>query len=211
MLNAIGTDSFSQIASVGANVGNATVQALYISPCNFKVSKIAVCGTAIAAVTGTHKFNVVVGTGTYTQGSVAANDNSIAGPSVSPNTTYPTAPGGMGYPTNLAVVGNALFAADIPFQATTTYPTPIVPAGSAGGTGQGWGALATTGFYGLFVPTNYDAVYPGGVPLTLRCVTPASTGSITNLLVSMLVEPLPLRGAPMSTVGQIIALPAVDF
>jgi hypothetical protein len=63
----------------------------------------------------------------------------------------------------------------------------------------------------LIVPTSYDAVYSEGVPLTLRVSTVASTGSITNLLVSFTYEPLPRRGAPISTVGQVIALPSVDF
>lgn len=210
-LNALSMDTFPIVASIGAAVANTTIQSYWISPCAFKIAKVAIFASAIDAVSGTDAFNIVVGTGAYTQGSVAANDNSIAGPSVGPGTTYPTAPGGVGYPTNYAVVGNALFAADVPFQATTAMPSPYVSPGVSGGTGQGWKLLTTTGLYGLIVPTNYDAVYAEGVPLTLRVSTVASTGSIANLLVSFTYEPLPRRGAPISTVGQVIALPGVDF
>ena len=221
VLNAIGVDGFNVVASVGANVANTAIQAYWIAPCNFKINKVAIFASAIAAITGTHSFNIVVGTtGAYTQGSVATNDNSIAGASVAYGTTYPSAATGVGYPTNIAVAGNALFSADVPFQATTTttasspglaMPLPFVAGGAAGGTGQGWIALATGGLYGLIVPTNYDAVYPAGTPLTLRVTTPASTGSITNLLVNFNVELVGLRGAPISTSGQVIAYPGLDF
>lgn len=211
-MNALNMISFPVVASIGAGVANTALQAYFISPCLFKIAKVAVFASAIDAVTGTDAFNIVVGTtGAYTQGNVATNDNSIAGPTVGPGTTYPTVPGGVGYPTNVAVVGNSVFAADVPFQATTAVPSPYVAPGPNGGTGQGWKALATTGLYGLLVPTNYDAVYPEGIPLTLRVSTVASTGSISNLLVAFTYEPISRRGAPISVSGQTIALPGYDF
>jgi hypothetical protein len=214
-LNALGVDSFPVVASIGQGIANTAIQAYWISPCMFKIAKVAVFASAIDAVTGTDAFNIVVGTtGAYTQGNIAANDNSIAGPSVSVGSTYPTsAIGGMGYPTNVAAVGNSVFAADVPFQSTTAVPFPYVGAGAGnpGGNGQGWKALATTGLYGLLIPTNYDAVYPEGVPLTLRVSTVASTGSISNLLVAFTWEPVARRGAPISVAGQVVAQPGLDF
>jgi len=38
-----------------------------------------------------------------------------------------------------------------------------------------------------YVPASYDVIYPQGTVLTLRAVTPASTGSITNLGVTLLL------------------------
>jgi hypothetical protein len=221
-LNAIGTDGFGQIATLTGAIANTVVQGLFTCPYNYKINKVAVALSSLTAVAGTNKFNLVVGqTGAYTQGNIAANDNSIAGPSVSVGSTYPSAPGGMGYPTNVAVVGNSVFVADVGFTATNVFNPagaatlgPTSPGfGSAGMAyyGTGWQSLATgTGGSGLFVPENYDAVYPAGIPLTLRLVI-AAASTITNLLVEIGIEPVMLRGAPMSTVGQVIALPGTDF
>lgn len=44
----------------------------------------------------------------------------------------------------------------------------------------------------VFIPTNYDGIIEQGTLLTLRCITPATTGSITNLkvtLVGCVVDP----------------------
>lgn len=208
------------LASAGAAVANTTVQVpVFVSPYNYKINKIAIAYTAVAAVTGTHKLNLVVGlTGAYTAGKIAANDNSIAGPSVGPGTTYPTSPGGMGYPTNVGVIGNSVFSADLAILSTNVFnPAGAAninpPNGTAGMSvlGTGWQLVGTGGGYGLFVPDAYDAVYPAGIPLTLRLVTPASTGSITALSITIGYEPIALRGAPMSTAGQVISLPGTDF
>lgn len=178
-LGKIGTDSF-QIASAGASVANTTIQQLVVPPTNVKIAKVAIAGTAINAVDGTHKFNIVLGTvGAYTAGTIAANDNSSTN----------------GYPTNVASGAVALFSADV---AITSAAANAFSATTANGTtgclvpGTGWIKVTTTGFYGIFVPDSYDAVYPAGVPLGLRLVTPATTGSITNLCVTMLLEPRPL-------------------
>lgn len=210
-LNGLSVITFGPVASIGAGVATSAIQDYFVSPCNFKIAKVAIFASAIDAVTGTDAFNIVVGTAsTYTLG-LAANDNSAAGPAVGPGTTYPTTPGGVGYPTVFAAAGNSLFAADVPFQATTAMPSPYVESGAAGGTGQGWKLLTTTGLYGIIVPVNYEAVYPEGMPLTLRVSTVASTGSISNLFVSFTYEPIARRGAPVSTVGQTIVLPGYDF
>jgi hypothetical protein len=137
---------------------------------------------------------------------LAANDNSD---------TY-------GYPTNVAAAGVSLFGADIPFNAANTiaanayaYPGNTGPTSNQIGQGvpnTGWGALATaTGGYGIFVPTNYDAVYPAGVPLTLRAITQATIGSITNLQVTLGIVPVGLRAQPISEPGQEIVLPGTDY
>lgn len=222
-LNAISTDGFGQIATLTGAIANTVLQGLFTCPYNFKINKVAVALSSLTAIAGTNKFNLVVGqTGAYTQGNIAANDNSIAGPTqvVNPQLTYPTAPGGMGYPTNVAVVGNSVFVADVGFTSTNVFNPGganfnpnSVGFGSAGMAypGTGWQSLATaTGGSGLFVPENYDAVYPAGIPLTLRLVIAAGS-TITNLIVEIGIEPVMLRGAPMSTAGQVIALPGTDF
>jgi hypothetical protein len=223
-LNAQGTDGFGQIATLTGLIANTAIQGLFTCPFNYKISKIAIALSSLTTVAGLNSFNIVVGqTAAYVQGNIAANDNSIAGPTqvVNPALTYPTAPGGMGYPTNVAVVGNSLFSADVTFNSANVFN----PAGAAtlgpnspgfgsagmGVLGTGWQALVTaTGGSGIFVPTNYDAVYPAGIPLTLRLGIIAAN-TITNLIVAIGVEPIMLRGAPNSTAGQVIALPGTDF
>jgi hypothetical protein len=171
-------------------------------------------GNAITLTTATNDSGI-----TYTRGAatlaggvnasgitLAANDNSD---------TY-------GYPTNVAVANNALFGADVPFNSANTiaanayaYPGNDGPNASLIGQGvpnTGWNSLATaTGGYGIFVPTNYDAVYPAGLPLTLRCVTGATVGSLTNLQVSLAIVPVGLRAMPGDAAGQTLILPATDF
>lgn len=70
-----------------------------------------------------------------------------------------------GYPTAFAAAGNLVFATDVPFNAANGFAT-------------------ATGGVNEFCPTNYDGCYLPGI-LTLRVTTNASTGSITNLLVSI--------------------------
>ncbi len=210
-LNALGTQDLPTV-SPGAGVANTTVQASRVVPFNYKIRIVAVMFTAIDAVAGVDSFNLVVGgiptqTGqTYTQGNIAANDNSD---------TY-------GYPTNVAVAGNSVFGADVPFNSAnlasantlTWLPPGSVP--STNLTGQsvpntGWQVIATTGGYGLFVPTNWDAVYPAGIPLSLRVTTAASTGTITSLAVTLGILPVMRRAEPASVAGQDYVCPLTDY
>lgn len=225
-LNALTMEQIAGIpGTLTGAIANTAIQASFSAPFNYKIAKVAVLCTALTAVTGTFSFNLVVGTtGAYTQGNIAANDNSVAGPGgavVQYNTPYPAVPGGMGYPTNVAVVGNSVFITDVPFTAANVFnPAGAASLGSGSpgfGTagmaffGTGWQALATgTGGSGLFVPENYDAVYPAGLPLTVRVTVPGAS-ALTNLNISICVEPMALRGAPMSTVSQMLALPGTDF
>jgi hypothetical protein len=56
------------------------------------------------------------------------------------------------------------------------------------------GGINTGGSSGLgLIPTYPDAVYPCGATLTLRLITTAATGSITNLSVSAVLIPQPLE------------------
>ena len=191
----LGSESF-QVASVGAAVANTTIQQLIALPCNSKISKIAVAFTAVNVVTGTHKLNVALGlTGAYS--GVNPNDNSNV----------------EGYPTNIGTGSVGLFAADIAINSANAYS-----ATTANGTsgcavpGTGWIVCATTGGYGIFVPDNYDAVYPAGYPLSLRVVTPASTGSLSNLTVTLLVEPIPLSPTYVpQTINNATVLPGTSF
>ena len=193
--------------SPAAAVANTTVQAYYVLPCRAKIAKISVFCSAIAATTGTHSFNIVFGvTGAYTQGSIAGNDNSSV-PNVSlrdSTTGQPTTiSGGAGICTNPAVPGNALFAADVLFN-TTNFPNLTT------GTGTG------VSYAQVLVPSSPVAVYPAGAVLTLRVTTPASTGSISNLLIGATLEPQPLSASfpafPSSQSQPLnIPVPGVDF
>lgn len=40
----------------------------------------------------------------------------------------------------------------------------------------------------VFYPANWDVIYDTGALLTIRCVTPASTGSLTNLKVTVFLK-----------------------
>lgn len=93
-----------------------------------------------------------------------------------------------GYPTAFATAGDALFSADVALNATN------VP-----------GATTASGGSVALVPTVYDAVYPAGAVLTLRATTNASTGSISGLSVTLLLEPVD----PQPNVTE--AVPNVSF
>jgi hypothetical protein len=76
-----------------------------------------------------------------------------------------------GYPTVAAVAGSLVFVADVGFT-VANFPN-----------------LATgTGGYNVFIPTNWDTIYiPQNGPLNLYTTTTASTGSITNLQVTLTI------------------------
>lgn len=225
-LGALTNLSMANVASIGAGVANTTVQTAKIVPYNFKIRLVAVSITAIDAVAGLDLFNIVVGGAlgataqTYTQGNIANNDNS--GP----------AGQGYGYPTNgsVAVAGQAVFGADVPFNSTNTIAanpvslfqttstfnpsvTTWIPSSSLIGQSlpnTGWNSLTTgAGGQGLFVPTNWDAVYPAYTPISLRVVTVASTGSISNLQVELSIVPVRKRAQPVP--GAPYILPATDY
>jgi hypothetical protein len=200
------------VVSPGAGVANTTIQASFLAPTLFKIRKVAVLYTAANSVTSTLAFNIVVGTGAYTAGTIAPNDNSYASGTVlpvSPTTTgsgVAVAAAGVGYPTNVAGAGQAVFSADITF--TTATQTGAQAASTYA---PGWVSLTTTGGYGIFVPPNYDAVYPMLLPITLRCVTTASTGTISNLAVMLDVVPVtPLANPGSGSSGNYCA-PGISY
>ena len=192
----------SPAGAIGAAAANSTVQASKAMPFNYKIRKIAIYYPSIDAVAGLDSFNLVVGFGTYVQNNPAPND------------TFDTS----GVNAVTAVAGNSVFANDVPFNsanlttANTTYsPTNLIGQGPPN---VGWIVIATNGGYGTFVPTNYDAVYPAGVPLTLRATTVASTGSIgSGMTISLGIVPVGIRRATAGSpsIAQPIVLPGVDF
>lgn len=188
--------SFPIKASVGAGVANTAIQAYLYVPGYYMISKVGVFASAIDAVAGGDAFNIVVGTtGAYNQNNPTLPDTEFAGGDVITgvsSTSFPTA-AGAGYPDSpnnvLAAAGQAVFAQDIVFSSA------VANAYGTLSTFSGWQAAATGGIYGDFVPTNPTAMYVG-LPLTLRAVTVASTGSITNLLVTLQLECFkPLQGS----------------
>ena len=187
VLGTLGFTQLFKVASIGAGAANTTVQDYYPLPARAKISKIAVFCSAIDAVTG-DAFNIVLGTASYTQGVVPGNDNSSVPPvaynsggqaagNSNPTPTY--AAGGGGIASNVAVKGNAFFSADVIFN-TTNFPNLTTSTGTG------------TPYAQIFVPASPDAVWPNSGLLTLRVVTNASTGSISNLIVCGLIESYPL-------------------
>jgi hypothetical protein len=216
-LNVLDEKGFLTV-SPGASVANTTVQTAIILPYNFKIRLVAVMYSTCDSVAGTDGFNIVVGgligqTGqAYTAGNIQPNDNSD---------TY-------GYPytgtspTGAAVVGIAplatpVFGADVPINSANLQSTNTQ--GVSGDlTGRalpntGWLTCTTTGGYGLFVPTNYDAVYPAATPISLRAFTTTGTGTIGNLCVTIGWVPVRRRAATTGSpsIAQTLPYPATDY
>lgn len=186
--DAVGILRFANVATVDANAASTTIQARMLLPIAVKVPLVAVACSALNALTG-HKFNIALGTATTYAGGAPPTDNSLTGPP----------PGGCGYPTVFGAAGQSLFATDQTLTATAGV-------GVASSTLQP--ALATptaSGGIWRFTPDNPDAVIPAGTILTLRVVTPASTGSITNLDVSFAYIPVRTKQQILNTGNTIVA------
>ena len=122
---------------------------------NINVQAIS-CGTAGNSITVSVITNALQ---TLTTGSATlVNGANSVGITTNPVDTMATNQGIYTFATN----GNAMFANDQSF--------PIVP-------NQSYGLIVT--------PTVWDGVYKAGTILTLRVTTPASTGSLSNLNVTL--------------------------
>jgi hypothetical protein len=161
---------FSEIASLGAGVVSTAIQARFVLPQACKIPKVAISCTAIDSLAGTDAFNIVVGNGAY--------DTAIVTPPWDDQNTW-------GYPTQFATAGQALFAQDVQFTAAN-FPGYFIQ--QPDGTVLTIAAAMTTGAggVGVFVPTVWDAVFPAFTVLTVRAITTASTGSITDLDITLL-------------------------
>ena len=194
-----------------ASQPNSTVQGYYVCPGRVKIPKLVVFFSALtAAALSAASFNIVVGTGAYAQGSIAGNDNSSV-PNVAynalgqPSGTGPNAgsvpypAGGGGICSNPAVAGNAMFAADVVFNAAN-FPLIALATGS----GPTYGVT--------LIPSSPDAVYPNGAVLTLRYTT-AAVGTVSNFIVAGYIEPQPLQAtAPGQNYPPYVTpVPGVDF
>jgi hypothetical protein len=217
-LNVVCEALIPPVASIGAAAANTTVQAQILLPYQYKIRKVSVLYLTVDNVTGTDSFNLVVGSGAYSQGNAAPNDNSFDPSStttVGVNGIANTGAvlGGLGYPTNVAVAGQSVFAADVPFGTAAGTYNASPPNTSGSGTFTqytGWITLATTGGYGIFVPSNYDAVYPENIPLTIRATTIPTTGAVTGLVVRLAVTPIRKRPAPIGS-DVYGAIPSLDY
>lgn len=213
VLGTLGTETpVFTIASVAASQANTTVAAYAVLPCRIKIAKIAVFCSAIGTVAGTVSFNIVLGTGAYTQGNAPGNDNSSVpaisynsqGQPTATNATGSTLAGGAGISSNVAVPGNSLFANDVVMN-VVNFPNLT--------TGTGTGA----NYAQTLIPSSPDAVWPNSGVLTLRFTTPAAT-TISNFIVAMTTEPYPLQATyPSQADTQVggaqsgIPVPGVDF
>jgi len=218
-LNVVCEALIPPVASIGAGVASSVTQAQILLPYQYKIRKVSVLYLTVDNVTGTDSFNLVVGSGAYTQNNAAPNDNSFDPSSTTTvgvnGIAQQQAPvfGGLGYPTNVATTGQTVFATDVPFgTAAGTYNANPANTSGSGTYGQytGWITLTTTGGYGIFVPTNYDAVYPENIPLTIRATTIPTTGAVTGLVVRLAVTPIRKRPEPIGS--QLYgAVPSYDY
>jgi hypothetical protein len=223
VFDAIGNINLGPVTAAIA-AANTTVQVAWPLPVSLKVVKVSVAWLG-ATLANAPSFNIVYntvqnlgGSLSYTQGNVAPNDNSYTGgittangtittvgfPNPALTTAYPTFQqiGGTGVPTNIAVDGQPLFAADVLLN-TTNFP----------------GANATAGGQGILIPTNYDAVYPAGpyaygvgqgiaafaniaACFTLRATSPTTT--IVGLTATLTVQPIILSQTVAGTALQSI-------
>ena|ERR1700722_1191994 len=190
-LGTLGVTTLFNIPVVGADLVNTTVEAVFVTPARMKISAIGIAFTAIDSIAGTDAFNIVVGSGAYTQGVTVQNDNATLPYYNHASTAEPVqiAGGGSGITTDFALPGQALFAADVAF---TVANFPNITA--LGGVAAAIGDVPTA--ESNIVLAASDAVFQRGQIITLRLVTTASTGSITNLVVTAVTEVRPLNWPP---------------
>lgn len=202
-VKAWGFGSLSQVPgvaaiSLGAGLTGSTRSAYFILPQYCKIPKVAVAYSSVDLFNGTETFNIVVDdAGDYSSTLIQAAqpggasypnpamaNGSPLGASAASAASYTagvaqtTGPGDnsgvYGYPAQYAAVGTCLFGTDIGFS-STFFTSPSA--------GTGGGAQ-------VFPTTQWDTVYAAGTILSLRGVTTASTGSVTGLLVALLIQPV---------------------
>lgn len=119
--------AFPEVATIGAGVANTTIQGSLLIPNAFKIAKVAVSFGDIDALT-TDAFNIVVGTDSYTQGTLAPPDNSAV----------------YGYPTQFAAAGDTVFGDDMGFN-VTNFPNATTSGGVAVFAPPVWDAIYPAG------------------------------------------------------------------
>lgn len=174
--------------SLDAGLDGSAISGLIILPQYCKIPKVAIAYNSSDVFDGTETLNIVVeSAGDYTPATppnaAMANGSPLGagkGPAASytPGIAQTVGPGDdsgtYGYPAQFAAVGTCLFGTDIGVSATF-FTNPA--AGTGGGSE-------------VFPTTEWDTVYAAGTILSLRAVTTASTGSLTNLCVTLLVQVL---------------------
>jgi len=176
--------------TIGAGHNGSEIEGSVIIPQYCKIPKVAVGFKSVDLFNATETFNIVVDSaGDYNPAILAngypnaamANGSPTGGGSgygatYTPGVAQTTGPGDnsgvFGYPAQYAALGTCLFGTDIGF-GPTFFTNP-----SAGTTGGGQ----------VFPTTEWDTVYCPGTILSLRAVTTASTGDLTNLVVVLLVQ-----------------------
>ncbi len=189
-LGTLGLSQIFKVATIGAGEVNTVVVDSYVLPVRAKISAVAIYCTAIDSIAGTDAFNIVVGPGAYSQGVVVANDNqqmfAYNQASTASGVANSLVGGGSGITTNFALPGQALFAADVVINAVNTPGILVATGGSAV-----FGDIPTA--LSPVVLAGSDAVFERGQVLTLRFVTTATTGLVTNFQVVVTIEPRPLN------------------
>jgi len=179
--------------SLGAGLNGSAISGSIILPQYCKIPKVAIGFATSDVFDGTETLNFVVESAGDYSATLQANGYPNAtmangspygaskGPSASytPGVAQTTGPGDnagwAGYPAQYAPIGNCLFGTDIGL-GPTFFTAPS--------------ASHTAGAAQVFPTTEWDTVYAPGTILSLRAVTTASTGSVTGLVVALLVQVL---------------------
>jgi hypothetical protein len=193
---------FGQLATVpmvvdgvlGAGLTGSAVSGSIILPQYCKIPKVAIGFATADLFNGTETLNIVVeSAGDYNPAIIAgtgypnaamANGSPLGagkgyGVTYTPGIAQTTGPGDnsgwAGYPAQYAAPGTCLFGTDIGIG-------PVFFTSPSAGT--------TAGGAQVFPTTEWDTVYCPGTILSLRAVTTASTGDITGLVVTLLIQVL---------------------
>lgn len=177
---------------LGAGLTGSARSASIILPQYCKIPKVAIGYLSADLFNGTETVNIVVeSAGDYSPtlqangypNAAMANGSPTGGSagygaSYTPGIAQVTGPGDnagiFGYSAQYAAVGTCLFGTDIGI-GPTFFTSPAA--------GTGGGAQ-------VFPTTEWDTVYAPGTVLSLRAVTTASTGDVTGLVVTLLIQVL---------------------
>lgn len=177
---------------LGAGLTGSAVSGSIILPQYCKIAKVAIGYASADLFNGTETLQIVVESAgdynpalqangypntTMANGSPFGAGKGYAA-SYTPGVAQTTGPGDnagiFGYSAQYAAVGTCLFATDIGIGPTFF---------TNGAAGAGGGSQ-------VFPTTEWDTVYTAGTILSLRAVTTASTGDVTGLVVTLLIQVL---------------------
>lgn len=205
LVTAINNDATAKVLVTASNIAGALTLTANTPGVGGNAITATIASTDSAPLTFTPASFPLTGGAAATGITVPSTDNSLTS-AFNDGTGWGTSPtlGGLGVPTVFGAAGQALFSTDQPLSTTSGV-------GVAATTGQPALPIPATGAdsFWRFVPTTYDAVWPACTLFTLRAITPATDGSITNMLVVLGMVPVRTKQSVESTANYVI--PGVDL